>query len=77
VLEDPAAARGDRGSGNPEAADEDPPRAADAVGLFVSDTSTSLADFQPNDQLRRNATALPLHVTMSHTPLHRHSAAGK
>jgi hypothetical protein len=47
VLEDPAAARGDRGSGNPEAADEDPPRAADAVGLFISDTSTALADFQP------------------------------
>jgi hypothetical protein len=37
VLEDPAAARGDRGSGNPEAADKDPPRAADAVGLFISD----------------------------------------
>jgi hypothetical protein len=52
VLEDPAAARGDRGPGNPEAADED-------------------------DQLRRNATALPPHVTMSHTPLHRRSAAGK
>jgi hypothetical protein len=77
VLEDPAAARGDRGSGNPEAADEDPPRAADAVGLFISDTWTAPADFRPNDQLRRNATALPPHVTMSHTPLHRHSSVGK
>jgi hypothetical protein len=28
-------------------------------------------------QLRRNATALPPHVTMSHTPLHRHSSVGK
>jgi hypothetical protein len=34
-------------SGYPEKADEDPPRAADAVGLFISDTSTALADFQP------------------------------
>jgi hypothetical protein len=50
VLEDPAAARGDRGSGNPEAADEDPPCAAGAAGLFISDTSTALADLQPNDQ---------------------------
>jgi hypothetical protein len=48
--------------------------------LFISDTiavSTAPADFQPNDQLRRNATALPPHVTMSHTPLHRHSSVGK
>jgi hypothetical protein len=28
---------------------------------------TAPADFPPNDQLRRNATALPPHVTMSHT----------
>jgi hypothetical protein len=49
----------------------------EAVGPFISDTSTAPADLRPNDQLRRNATALPLHVTMSHTPLHRHSAAGK
>jgi hypothetical protein len=77
VLEDPAAARGDRGSGNPEAADEDPPCAAGAAGPFISDTSTALADLQPNDQLRRHATALPPHVTMSHTPLHRHSSVGK
>ena len=42
-----------------------------------SDTSTAPADFRPNDQLRRNATALPPHVTMSHTPLHRHSSVGK
>jgi hypothetical protein len=39
--------------------------------------STAPADLRPNDQLRRNATALPLHVTMSHTPLHRHSPVGK
>jgi hypothetical protein len=29
--------------------------------------STAPADVRPNDQLRRNATALPPHVTMSHT----------
>jgi hypothetical protein len=29
-------------SGNPEAADEDPPRAADAVGLFISHTIACL-----------------------------------
>ena len=29
------------------------------------------------DQLRRHATALPPHVTMSHTPVHRHSSVGK
>jgi hypothetical protein len=39
--------------------------------------STAPADFRPNDPLRRNATALQPHVTMSHTPLHRHSSAGK
>jgi hypothetical protein len=39
--------------------------------------STAPADSQPNKQLRRNATALPPHVTMSHTPLHRHSSVGK
>jgi hypothetical protein len=33
--------------------------------------------FRPNDQLRRNATALQPHVTLSHTPLHRHSSVGK
>jgi hypothetical protein len=59
---------GSHGAGYPEAADEDPPRAADAVGLFISDTSTAPADFRPNDQLRRNATALPPHVTLSPTP---------
>ena len=41
--------------------------ASEAVGLFISDTSTALADFRPNDQLRRHATALPSHVTLSHT----------
>jgi hypothetical protein len=57
-------------SGYPETADEDPRRAAEAVGLFISDTiavSTAPGDFRSNDQLRRNATALPPHVTMSHT----------
>jgi hypothetical protein len=39
--------------------------------------STAPADFRPNDQSRRNATALPPHVTMSHTTLHRHSSVGK
>jgi hypothetical protein len=35
--------------------------------------STAPADFRPNDQLRRHATALSPHVTMSHAPLQRHS----
>jgi hypothetical protein len=67
-------------SGYPETADEDPRRAAEAVGLFINDTiavSTAPGDFRSNDQLRRNATALPPHVTMSHAPLHRHSSVGK
>jgi len=35
VLEDPAAARGDRPLGLSRGADEDPLRAADAVGWFI------------------------------------------
>jgi len=53
-------------SGYPETADKDPTRAPEAVRLFISDTSTAPADFRPNDQLLRNATPLPPHVTMSH-----------
>jgi hypothetical protein len=52
----------------------------EAVGLFHQRhgcLSRPHVDFRPNDQLRRNATALPPHVTMSHTPLHRHSSVGK
>jgi hypothetical protein len=58
-------------SGYPETADEDPRRAAEAVGLFISDTiavSTAPGDFRSDDQLHRNATALPPRVTMSLTP---------
>jgi hypothetical protein len=50
-------------SGYSETADEDPRRAAEAVGLFISHT---IACPRPHrliagqiDQLRRNATALP------------------
>jgi hypothetical protein len=53
---------------------------AEAVGLFINDTIACLdapADFRPNDSLRRNATALLPHVTMSHKPLHRHSSSEK
>jgi len=63
-----------------------PPEDQDTLGavlLAMTDEGAGLVPIDdearagPNDQLRRNATALPPHVAMSHTPLHRHSWVGK
>jgi hypothetical protein len=64
--------------GYPETADENPlPKRSAASSATRLPASTAPADFRPNDQLRRNVTALPHHVTTSHTPLHRQPPVGK
>ena len=42
------------------------------MGAYIDAASAAVVDMGG-----KVATALPPHVTMSHTPLHRHSSVGK